>query len=157
MTILAILLLILLGLVLLILEFAVIPGVTIAGIGGVAMLIASVYLAFSRFGVLAGILTLLLILILTPLLFYYFFKTRAGRKMVLETNINSTVETFDASRIHPGDTGISVGRLAPSGKARVNGELAEAQSTGSFIDPNQPVRVLKVYPNKIIVELLITE
>ncbi len=157
MTILAIILLIVLGLVLLILEFAVIPGVTIAGIGGVTMLIASVYLSFSQFGVLAGILTLMAILVIAPLLLYYFFRTRAGRKMVLETNIESSVVTFDAGKVKPGDTGVTVGRLAPGGKVRVNGELAEAQSTGSFIDPNQPVRVVRVYQNKIIVELDKTE
>ena len=74
MTILTIIFLILIGLLLLILEFAVIPGITIAGIGGVAMLIGSVYLAFSKYGVAAGFLTLLVVIISGPLIFYYFFK-----------------------------------------------------------------------------------
>jgi membrane-bound ClpP family serine protease len=157
MTILAIIFLILLGLILLILEFAVIPGFTIAGIGGVAMLIASIYLAFSEYGTLAGFITLLTVLVSAPLLFYYFFKTRAGKKMVLNTKIEGKVEAFDPLKIQPGDTGITIGRLAPSGKVKVNGEVADAQSTGSFIDPIKPVRVVRVIPNKVIVELIINE
>ncbi len=157
MTILTIIFLILIGLLLLILEFAVIPGITIAGIGGVAMLIGSVYLAFSKYGVAAGFLTLLVVIISGPLIFYYFFKSRAGKKLVLNTHIEGKVETFNAEKVHIGDTGITLGRLAPSGKVRVNGETVEAQSTGSFIDPQQQVKIVKILPNKIIVELLKNE
>ena len=38
------------------------------------------------------------------------------------------------------------------GKIKVNGAIAEAQSTGSFIDHNIDIRVLKIQSNKIIVE-----
>ena len=78
MTILVIIFLVILGLFLLLLEFAVIPGVTIAGIGGVIMLIGSVYLGFSRFGTLGGMITLVAILVTGPFMFYYFFKSKAG-------------------------------------------------------------------------------
>lgn len=136
------------------LEFAVIPGVTIAGIGGFLMLGASVYIAFARFGNLAGFVTLMFVLIATPLLIYYFFRSKAGKKMLLETKIDGKVEAFDDKKIKEGDTGLTVGRLAPSGKVRVNGEIAEAQSTGSFIDQNIEIRVIKILPNKLIVEPL---
>jgi len=152
MTLLAIIVLILLGLLLLLLEFAVIPGVTIAGIGGFLMLVGSIYLAFAEYGTWPGIITLLIVLILAPLMFFYFFRSRAGKKMVLDTNIDSKVETFDSAKIQVGDTGKTVGRLAPSGKVKVNSETVDAQSTGSFIDHNTPVRVVKILPNKIIVE-----
>ncbi len=154
MTILTIIFLILLGLLLLILEFAVIPGVTIAGVGGVIMLIVSIYLAFTKFGTLAGFITLLFVLVSAPLLFYYFFKTKPGKKLVLDTNIDGKVESFDPHSIHPGDEGMTIGRLAPSGKVTVNGITVEARSTGQFIDHHKPVKVVKVLPDKIIVELI---
>ncbi|NLO02620.1 MAG: hypothetical protein GX126_09935, partial [Bacteroidales bacterium] len=47
---------------------------------------------------------------------------------------------------------ITLGRLAPSGKVKVNGEVVEAQSTGSYINHNTEIRVIKVLSNKIIVE-----
>ncbi|MCK3684043.1 NfeD family protein [Maribellus sp. YY47] len=152
MSIFAIILLILLGLVLLLIEFAVIPGVTIAGIGGFLLLIASVYIAFTDLGTGAGFITLAVVLILAPAMVYYFFKSRTGKKMILEKNIDGKVELINIEKIKIGDTGKTIGRLAPTGKVRVNGEVVEAQSTGSFIDHNTSIKVLKIVSNKIIVE-----
>lgn len=154
MSILAIILLILLGLVLLLIEFAVIPGVTIAGIGGFLLLAASVYIAFTEYGTGAGILTLAIVLILSPALIYYFFKSRTGKKMILEKNIDGKIDLVNNKRIEAGDIGKTIGRLAPTGKAKVNGEVVEAQSTGAFIDHNTEIKVLKIVSNKIIVEPL---
>ena len=152
MTVFAIVLLILLGLLLLLIEFAVIPGVTIAGIGGFLLLAASVYIAFAEFGTGAGFITLTIVLIAAPAMVYYFFKSRTGKKMILNSKIDGKVETVSEEKIHIGDTGKTIGRLAPMGKIKVNGAIAEAQSTGSFIDHNIDIRVLKIQSNKIIVE-----
>jgi membrane-bound ClpP family serine protease len=152
MTVFTIILLILLGLLLLLIEFAVIPGVTIAGIGGFVLLGLSVYIAFSVYGQGAGFLTLTVVLVASPLLIYYFFKTRTGKKMVLESQIDGKVETVDQEKIHVGDAGKTIGRLAPSGKVKVNGATVEAQSTGGYIDHNTAVKVIKILTNKIIVE-----
>jgi len=152
MTIFAIILLILLGLVLILIEFAVIPGVTIAGIGGFLLLGASVYIAFTEFGTGAGFITLTVVLIAAPLMIYYFFKSKAGKNMMLESKIDGKVETVNSEKINVGDIGKSIGRLAPSGKVKINGEVVEAHSTGSFIDHNTKIKVLKILSNKIIVE-----
>ncbi len=152
MSLLAIILLIILGLVLLLLEFAVIPGVTIAGIGGFLLLAGSVYIAFSEMGKVAGFITLAVVLILSPLMIYYFFKSRAGKKMILDSKIDGKVENTTPEKIQPGDTGITIGRLAPTGKVKINGEIVEAQSSGVFIDHQVEIRVVKTHLNKIIVE-----
>ncbi|WP_297090557.1 NfeD family protein [uncultured Draconibacterium sp.] len=154
MSILAIILLILLGLVLLLIEFAVIPGVTIAGIGGFLLLGGAVYVAFAEYGTLPGFITLALVLILAPALVYYFFKSRTGKKMILEKNISGKVDLINREKVFVGDTGKAIGRLAPMGKVKVNGEIIEAQSTGAFIDHNTEIKVLKIESNKIIVEPL---
>ncbi|SHE77234.1 NfeD-like C-terminal, partner-binding [Mariniphaga anaerophila] len=152
MTAFTIILLIFLGLLLLLIEFAVIPGVTIAGIGGFFLLGFSVYLAFTNYGTGIGFLTLTFVLIASPLLIYYFFKSKAGKKMVLESSIDGKVETVNNEKIHIGDTGKTIGRLAPSGKVKVNGEVVEAQSVGGFIDQSTEIKVVKILTNKIIVE-----
>lgn len=152
MTILAIVLLILLGLLLLLIEFAVIPGVTIAGIGGAALLITSVYIAFTGVGKIAGFVTLAVVLIASPMLIYYFFKSRSGKKMILESEIDGKIENFNPENLKVGDTGKTIGRLAPMGKIKVNGEVVEAQSTGAFIDHQTEIRIIKIKSNQIIVE-----
>jgi len=152
MTAFTIILLIFLGLLLLLIEFAVIPGVTIAGIGGFILLGLSVYIAFVEYGTGIGFLTLTFVLVASPLLIVYFFKSKTGKKMVLESFIDGKVDSMDLEKIHVGDTGKTLGRLAPSGKVKVNGEVMEAQSTGGFIDHNTEIKVLKILTNKIIVE-----
>ncbi|MCY1720124.1 NfeD family protein [Prolixibacteraceae bacterium Z1-6] len=154
MTIFTIILLILLGLVLLLIEFAVIPGVTIAGIGGFLLLIGSVYIAFSELGTVPGFITLAVVLIASPLLIYYFFKSRTGKKMILEKNIDGKVEQLNKEKLAVGDVGKTIGRLAPMGKVKVNNEVVEAQSTGSFIDQNVEIRIVKIESNKLVVEPL---
>ncbi len=152
MSVFAIVLLILLGLVLLLIEFAVIPGVTIAGIGGFLLLGASVYIAFVEYGTGAGFLTLLIVLIAAPLMIYYFFKSKSGKKMILNSKIEGKVDTINEEKIKVGDIGKTVGRLAPMGKVKVNGETVEAQSTGTYIDQNIEIKISKIHSNKIIVE-----
>ncbi len=152
MSVFAIILLILLGLVLLLIEFAVIPGVTIAGIGGFLLLAASVYIAFSDYGTGAGFLTLTFVLIAAPAIVYYFFKSKAGKKMILDSKIEGKVENIIGQKVKVGDVGKAIGRLAPMGKAKIGGIVVEVQSTGSLIDQNTEIRVLKIQSNKIIVE-----
>jgi membrane-bound ClpP family serine protease len=154
MSLLAIVLLIILGLVLLLIEFAVIPGVTIAGIGGFLLLAASVYIAFADMGTVAGFITLTVVLIASPIMVYYFFKSRAGKHMILDSEISGKVENFSHDKLKVGDIGKTIGRLAPMGKIKVNGEVVEAQSTGSFIDHQTEIRIVKIQFNKIIVEQL---
>lgn len=152
MDILAIVLLIFLGIVLLLIEFAVIPGVTIAGIGGFLLLAASVYIAFVDLGNVAGFITLAVVLIISPIFIYYFFNSRAGKKMILDSEIDGVIENFNHDKLKVGDTGKTIGRLAPMGKIKVNGEVTEAQSNGSFIDHQTDIRIIKIQQNKIIVE-----
>ena len=152
MTILAIILLIIIGIILLLIEFAVIPGVTIAGIGGFLLLAASVYIAFSQLGNAAGFITLAVVLIASPILLYYFFKSRTGKNMILNSEIQGKVENFEPGKLKVGDTGKTIGRLAPMGKIKVNGEVVEAQSTGTFIDPQTEIRIIKINSNQIIIE-----
>ncbi len=152
MSLLAIILLILLGLLLLLIEFAIIPGVTIAGVGGFLLLGASVYIAFAQLGKVAGFITLAVVLIASPIMIYYFFKSRTGKKMVLESEIGGKIENFNPENLKVGDTGKTIGRLAPMGKIKVKGEVVEAQSTGIFIDPQTEIRIIKIKSNQIIVE-----
>ena len=152
MSLLAIVLLIILGLVLLLIEFAVIPGVTIAGIGGFLLLAASVYIAFSDLGTVPGFITLAVVLIASPIMIFYFFKSKAGKNMILDSEISGKVENFSHDKLKVGDIGITIGRLAPMGKIKVNGEVVEAQSSGSFIDHQTDIRIIKIQLNKIIVE-----
>lgn len=152
MEILTIIVLIIVGIVLLAVEILLIPGLSIAGIGCILSFGASVYLAFKLFGTLVGFITLLVILILAPAFLYFLLKSKAVKPMMLESGIDAKVKTVDEKAIHPGDQGTTIGRLAPGGKAKINGQTVEVRSQGPYIDPKTPIEVVKIEGNIVIVK-----
>lgn len=152
MTILIILLLIFLGIVLMLIEFTILPGITIAGIGGVLLFGYSIYLAFTTYGTLAGFITLGFVLIFSPVLIISLFKGKTGKKLTLGAVVSGVANEIDTNKIKIGDVGVTVGRLAPMGKIRVNDIVVEAKSTGNFMDPGEEVRIIEIEKSLITVE-----
>jgi len=154
MNLLIILFLIFLGIVLILIEFTILPGSAIAGIGGVLLFAYSIYLAFSAYGPLAGFLTLGFVLIVAPTLVVMLFKGKSGKKMVLKTILHGTANEIDQEKVKIGDIGTTIGRLAPMGKIKVNNEVVEVRSTGTFVNPGEKVRIIQIEKSLITVEPL---
>ncbi|MFA9389095.1 MAG: NfeD family protein [Prolixibacteraceae bacterium] len=152
MEILTVLLLLILGIVLLLVEILLIPGISVAGIGSVITLIISIVFAFQYWGNFGGILVLLSVIIFVPVLIYFLFKGRTMKRMILNSDIDGKVENIDQQFIHIGDVGETIGRLAPLGKAKFNGSSAEARSQGGYVEPKTKVKVIKIEGNTVIVE-----
>lgn len=146
--------LIILGIVLLLIEFTILPGITVAGIGGFMLFAYSIYLAFTSYGTLAGFLTLAFVLIVSPILILLLFKGKSGKKMLLHAVITGVANEINADKVKVGDIGVSIGRLAPMGKIKVNNEVVEVKSTGSFVDPGEKVIIIEIEKSQITVEPL---
>ncbi len=154
MKIISLILLFLLGIILLIVEFLLIPGISIAGIGCLISFSICVFLAFKFFGTLIGIITLSAILIIVPLFLYFIFKGKAVKPMMLETDIDGKMKNVEDDLVKPGDIGETIGRLAPAGKAKINGITLEVRTNGIFVDPHTKIKVLKIEGNNVIIEPL---
>jgi membrane-bound ClpP family serine protease len=154
MNFLIIIFLIVLGIVLLLIEVTILPGITVAGVGSFLVLVYSVYLAFTSYGSLVGFLTLAFVLIVSPLLVYYFFKGKAGKSMVLNTVITGIANEINPEKVKVGDIGVTIGRLAPMGKIKVNDEVVEVRSTGAFVNPGEKVRIIHIEKSMVTVEPL---
>lgn len=154
MNFLIIIFLIVLGIVLLLIEVTILPGITVAGVGSFLVLVYSVYLAFTSYGSLVGFLTLAFVLIVSPLLVYYFFKGKAGKSMVLNTVLHGFANEINSEKVKVGDIGITIGRLAPMGKIKVNDEVVEVRSTGTFVNPGEKVRIIHIEKSMVTVEPL---
>lgn len=154
MNVLIIIFLIILGIVLLLIEFTILPGITIAGVGGFMLFAYSIYLAFTSYGTLAGFLTLGFILVMSPLLIIWLFKGKSAKKMMLKTVLSGVANEINEEKVKIGDIGVTVGRLAPMGKIKVNDEVVEVKSTGTFIDPGEKVRIIHIEKSLITVEPL---
>jgi membrane-bound ClpP family serine protease len=152
MSLFAIILIILLGIFLLIIEFLIIPGFTVFGVGGFVFILLGIGSSYYYHGVQAGNFTLLGTVIASLMTLYYIFKKRTWKNMGLKASIDSKHEPFNVEKIHPGDAGTTITRLAPTGMARVNDIICEAKSTGSLIDENTEIEVIKVLSTQIIVK-----
>jgi len=154
MNFLIIIFLIILGIVLLLIEVTILPGITVAGVGSFLVLVYSVYLAFTSYGSLVGFITLAFVLIVSPLLVYYFFKGKAGKSMVLNTVITGVANEINPEKVKVGDIGVTIGRLAPMGKIKVNDEVVEVRSTGAFVNPGEKVKIISIEKSLVTVEPL---
>ncbi len=146
-------LLILLGIVLMVLDFLVIPGGVVAIIGVLCM-VGGVVTAFVQFGTTVGFLTLLLTAALTFLFFFLMMRTKTWRKLQLNTQIDSKMNEVDESKLKVGTEGVSVSRLAPTGTAVFGDTEAEVVSLQGFIDENTPIVIQKIEGSKVVVEIL---
>ncbi len=154
MNLLIILFLIFLGIILLLIEFTILPGITVAGIGGILLFGYSIYLAFISYGNWVGFITLAFVLIVAPTLVVTVFKGKRGNKMVLNAVLHGFTNEINQEKVKVGDIGVTIGRLAPMGKIKVNNEVVEVKSTGAFVNPGEKVRIIEIEKSHITVEPL---
>jgi membrane-bound ClpP family serine protease len=152
MDLLIVIILCLVGIFLILIEIFLVPGITITAVLGGLFAIGGVYYAFSRLGAMAGFITLILTLLVTGIAFVYLVKSKALDTIALKTDINSTVASKEPLSISEGDKGISLSRLNPIGKVKVNNIVIEGKSIGNFIDENTEIEVVKVSPTQLIVK-----
>jgi membrane-bound ClpP family serine protease len=154
MSIFAIILLILLGMLLFLVEFFLVPGVTIAGIGGAILMGASVFMAYRTHGSTVGNWTLFATLIFTVLTMVFALRSKTWRRLMLKKNIDSKIEVagIEDKKINPGDRGEAMTRLGPVGKVMVNDSVVEAKSISGYVDPHTKIEVVKIGTTQIIVK-----
>ena len=151
MDILIVIVLCIIGILLILAEIFLIPGLTLTAVAGAAFSIGGVYYAFRYIGTTAGIITLVSVVIMIGIAFVYLVKSKALDRIALKTDIDSTVGAKELPDISEGDKGIAISRLNPIGKVRVNNITMEAKTLSEFIDENSTVTVIKVFPTQLIV------
>lgn len=165
------------GLLLVILEFFVIPGTFVAGTIGVLMMLASLTIAMvdtdvldsfknSDIGIVgvtlllgwplvylsigtfgAGLLAMLVMRFLPSMPMYGSLSVSAR----LEPGMGVEEESTIASRV--GKTGVAVTELRPAGKVDIEGELVDVISERGFVAKGDLVRVISADGMRILVEL----
>lgn len=148
-----VIILIILGILLFVIEFLLVPGVTVAGIGGLILTVFGVYKAFDDFGATTGAWVLIGTLLLSVFVIAMSLRARTWNRLMLKTNIKGTVgSTLTEDQIKVGDQGSSLTRLAPMGKVIVNELVREAKSTDGYIDEHTEIEVVSVQGTRISVK-----
>jgi len=147
------------GFILLLAEIFFIPGFGLAGIGGIAAILASIFLTFGN--ITQATYSILIALGISVIGFFLLIKyipsTRTWRKFVLSTEqkkeLGYTVGTKDLKRL-TGKEGIAITPLRPSGIAEINGKKLNVLTRGEYVDSNSKIKIISVEGNKIVVEAI---
>ncbi len=135
-------------------EVMLVPGFGVAGISSVVCAIACAACIYNEYGlwpcaaaVVAGLVFLFIVL-------RWLSRSRTFDKMALHTSIDSTAPTAQQLAVKVGDEGKALTRLALVGNAEIGGQVVEVKSSGDFINPQTPVRVIAVSEAQITVEAI---
>ena len=133
------------------LEIFLLPGITIAGIGGGLFAIGGIIYAYSV-GTVTGHITLVGSIILFAGFFFWLLRAKSFQRVALKTNVDSTLTSTRDMGLQTGDKGISLSRLAPIGKARFGNTTVEAKTQGDFIDEQTPVVIVRIDGYNVVVD-----
>jgi membrane-bound ClpP family serine protease len=145
--------LIILGILLFVIEFMLIPGVTIAGVGGLVLTVFGVYKVFNDFGATIGVWVLIGTILVSVFVIAMSLRARTWDRLMLKTNIDGTVDQdLTDAQVKPGDRGTTVTRLAPMGKIIVNDLVREAKSIDGYVDEHTDIEIVSVEGIRISVK-----
>ena len=157
------LLLALAGVVLLVLEFLVIPGFGIAGILGILALVGALVMSvvgagatpeFFMFAAGRIVFSLLVALLASFFLLRFLPRTPFGRWLILDAGLGAGHEYGSAPESDLqwlGRRGRTSSPLRPAGIADIEGVRVDVVSEGDLIEPGTPVEVTRVDGNRIVV------
>lgn len=144
--------LVLAGIILLLVEVFLVPGLSLAGIGAAGCLIYATSYAFYHIGFGGGIVTLTASLVTSVLVFVWFMRSKSLDRLSLKKEIGSSVKEPSTNMVHVGDKGIALTRLAQIGNADFDGNIIEVRSSGDFIEEKSPIVVERISNGIIIVK-----
>jgi membrane-bound ClpP family serine protease len=147
-------------------EIFVLPGFGVLGLGGGVLLIAALVLASQSLVMpandyqirqlqwsLLGILGAAAGVAAMGVLLRRWLPATPGLRNVLLEPPAADGEAFDDDRLEPllGLEGTTTTRLAPAGRARIDGRIHEVTSVGPLVEPGTPVRVVEVRGGRVFV------
>jgi len=144
-------LIILIGIILLVLEIIVLPGL-IAGITGLILIVLPLGWIYVDYGSTIGNISFAITLVLTIAAVYFSFKSKAWNRFGLKSTIDSKVNDISEMNVHVGDHGVCISALRPSGTVEINGHRLEAASLGTIIDAGSNIVVVEVSSTKVTVK-----
>ena len=137
-----IVLLIILGMLFLVAELLLFPGLSIGGILAMACYGGAIWYAFDALSVTAGIWTIVAVAVLSLLSLIFSLRAKTWQRLALKQEIDSVSMPNPESEVVIGAVGVSISRLSPMGKVEVNGKTFEAKSADVFIDQRSKVEVV---------------
>lgn len=147
-----IVILILFGLLFLVAEIVLLPGVSVGALLSLVCYGSSIYLAFRDYGPVAGVVVIVVILVLSAAATFLSLRAKTWQRFSLRQEIDSSSTTAPQTELKVGDRGTTCSRLSPMGKIEVGGRIYEAKSLGQYVDPQCEVEVVGFENFSVIVK-----
>ena len=131
-----IVLLVFFGLLFLVAELVLLPGVSIGAVLALVCYGSSVYLAFRDFGPVTGTVVILVILVLSVIATVVSLRAKTWQRFSLKQEIrSSSMPVIPAEELQVGDRGVTLSRLSPMGQGRDRRPHLRSQVAGSLCRP----------------------
>lgn len=142
------------GILFMLVELLLVPGIGIGGILSLASLSAACWYTFVYIGTGAGWTVLVLVLVLLVASICVALHARTWKRFELKTEVTSKVND-EASSLRPSDRGVAQTRLAPMGTGRFGDIVCEVKSSdNSLVDAGTPLEIVAIEDNQVIVRTL---
>ncbi|MCK5206806.1 MAG: hypothetical protein KAQ79_02260 [Cyclobacteriaceae bacterium] len=150
-----VILLIIAGIALMIIEIIFVPGTTILGIIGAALMVFGVIIGYSTFGTQTGTIILVSAVVTGGAITVISFRTGVWKRFALKTAIKSKFNEDIKIEHLLGAEGITLSALRPYGKAEIYNLTYEVKTLGNYLTAGTKIKVTNVdKDHKIFVEPL---
>ena len=144
--------LVLVGILMMLIEFLLTPGMGFAGIVGLASFVGACVYAFIKAGTQTGTIVTAVVAVIVVILFVWMLRSKSWKKLEQQEQIDVKTNT-EVERVSVGDKGVTLSRLVPIGKVKFEKVTCEAHNAdGTFVDPGVEVEVIAVEDNEVKVK-----
>jgi membrane-bound ClpP family serine protease len=151
MTVSLIISLILVGVLLILIEIFITPGIIVGSIGFVLLAIG-IYGGYTTFGTTTGNYILAGTSLFLGVALYFSFRDGAWDRFAAKDVIEGKANNMHQVVMEKGERGISISALRPSGTAEINNQRVEVHVNGDFVAANEAIEVLEQRDHKIFVK-----
>ncbi|NMM48829.1 NfeD family protein [Marinigracilibium pacificum] len=139
-----VIILILLGFVLVAAEIIFIPGTTIVGFLGMAVIAAGIIVAYKDHGETAGHVILGSSILIFTGMWVLAFKLKVWQKFSVNSSVTGKIKSEADTKLEIGQKGMTVSALRPSGEAEFDGERYEVNTVGQFLESGKMVEIISI-------------
>lgn len=150
-----IVILVLFGLLFLVAEIVLLPGLSFGALLSLVCYGTAVYLGFHDYGVSTGIAVIVAIMVLSAVGTIFSLRAKTWQRFSLHQKIaSSSAPTPAEQNIRIGDRGVTLSRLSPMGRVRIDGKIVEAKSLDAYVDPKTLVEVVDFENSDVVVKIV---
>lgn len=142
------------GLLFLVAELVLLPGISVGALLALVCYGSSIYLAFRDYGMAGGCLVIVAVVVLSLVATVVSLRARTWQRFSLKQEIRSSSMSRPEESLQPGDRGTTLSRLSPMGKVEIGGRIYEAKSLDAYVDPHREVEVVGFENFSVIVRTI---